>query len=42
MLRAAGSSAVLVVIYYLLPLNRSSTAVAVTLLTIGLVALMAW
>lgn len=39
MLRAAGSSAVLVVIYYLLPLDRSSTAVAVTLLTIGLVAL---
>jgi hypothetical protein len=31
---------VLVVIYYLLPLNRSSTAVAVTLLLIGLVALM--
>ena len=30
----------LVVIYYLLPLNRSSTAVAVTLLIIGLVALM--
>jgi len=27
MLRAAGSSAVLVVIYYLLPLDRSSTAV---------------
>ena len=40
MLRAAGSSAVLVVIYYLLPLDRSSTAVAVTLLIIGLVALM--
>jgi voltage-gated potassium channel len=30
---------VLVVIYYLLPLNRSSTAEAVTLLVIGLVAL---
>ena len=30
----------LVVIYYLLPLDRSSTAVAVTLLIIGLVALM--
>ena len=39
MLRAAGSTAALVVIYYLLPLNRSSTAVAVTLLFIGLVAL---
>jgi hypothetical protein len=32
---------VLVVIYYLLPLDRSSTAEAVTLLVIGLVALMA-
>ena len=31
----------LVVIYYLLPLDRSSTAEAVTLLVIGLVALMA-
>ena len=40
MLRAAGSTAALVVIYYLLPLDRSSTAVAVTLLIIGLVALM--
>ena len=39
-LRAAGSTAALVVIYYLLPLDRSSTAVAVTLLIIGLVALM--
>ena len=39
MLRAAGSTAALVVIYYLLPLDRSSTAVAVTLLIIGLVAL---
>ena len=39
-LRATGSSAALVVIYYVLPLDRSSTAVAVTLLTIGLVALM--
>jgi Ion channel len=39
MLRAAGSTAALVVIYYLLPLNRSSTAVAVTLLIIGLLAL---
>jgi len=32
MLRAAGSSAALVVIYYLLPLDRGSTAEAVTLL----------
>ena len=40
MLRAAGSTAALVVIYYLLPLDRASTAVAVTLLIIGLVALM--
>src|SRR5690349_16710914 len=38
-LRAAGSSAALVVIYYLLPLDRGSTAEAVTLLTIGLVLL---
>ena len=38
-LRAAGSTAALVVIYYLLPLDRSSTAVAVTQLIIGLVAL---
>jgi voltage-gated potassium channel len=39
MLRAAGSTAALVVIYYLLPLDRSSTAVAVTMLAIGLLAL---
>jgi Ion channel len=39
MLRAAGSTTALVVIYYLLPLNRSSTAVAVTMLIIGLVIL---
>jgi voltage-gated potassium channel len=39
MLRAAGSTTALVVIYYLLPLNRSSTAVAVTMLIIGLVTL---
>jgi voltage-gated potassium channel len=38
-LRAAGSTAALVVIYYLLPLNRSSTAVAVMMLIIGLVIL---
>jgi voltage-gated potassium channel len=41
MLRAGGSTAALVIIYYLLPLDRSSTAVAVTLLTIGLVGLIA-
>jgi Ion channel len=39
MLRAAGSTTALVVVYYLLPLNRSSTPVAVTMLIIGLVAL---
>jgi len=39
MLRAAGSTTALVVIYYLLPLNRFSTAVAVTMLVIGLVTL---
>jgi voltage-gated potassium channel len=38
MLRAGGSSAALVVIYYQLPLDRSSTGVAVTMLTIGLLA----
>jgi voltage-gated potassium channel len=41
MLRAAGSTTALVVIYYLLPLNRSSTTVAVIMLIIGLVALIA-
>jgi len=35
--RAVASTAVLVVIYYLLPLDRSSTPVAVTMLVIGLV-----
>jgi voltage-gated potassium channel len=39
MLRSAGSTTALVVIYYLLPLNRSSTAVAITMLIIGLVGL---
>jgi hypothetical protein len=39
MLRAAVSTTVLVVIYYLLPLNRASTGVAVTMLVIGLAAL---
>jgi voltage-gated potassium channel len=33
-----GSTAVLVVIYYLLPLDHSSTPVAVTILVVGLVA----
>jgi ion channel len=40
-LRAVGSTAALVVIYYLLPLDRSSTWVAVTMLVIGLVLLIA-
>jgi Ion channel len=40
-LRAAGSTIALVAIYYLLPLDRSSTWVAVTMLAIGLVALIA-
>ena len=39
MLRAAGSTTALVVIYYLLPLNRSSITVTATMLIIGLVAL---
>ncbi len=38
-LRAVGSTAALVAIYYLLPLDRSSTWVAVTILAIGLVVL---
>ena len=38
-LRAAGSSTALIVIYYLLPLDRSSAGVAVTMLVLGLVAL---
>jgi len=38
-LRAAGSTIALVAIYYLLPLDRSSTWVAVTMLVIGLVLL---
>jgi len=41
LLRAAGSSAVLVAIYYLLPLDHSSLWFAVTTLVIGLVALIA-
>jgi Ion channel len=38
-LRAAGSTTALVVIYYLLPLERFSAGAAVTMLVIGLVAL---
>jgi voltage-gated potassium channel len=38
-LRAAGSTTVLVVIYYLLPLDKTSAGIAVTVLVIGLVAL---
>ena len=40
-LRAVGSTAALVAVYYLLPLDRSSTWVAVTMLITGLVALIA-
>jgi voltage-gated potassium channel len=40
-LRAVGSTAVLGVIYYLLPLDRASTTVAVIMLLIGLVVLIA-
>ena len=40
-LRAVGSTAALVAIYYLLPLDRSSTWVAVTMLAIGLAVLIA-
>jgi hypothetical protein len=38
-LRALGSAAVLIVIYYLLPLDRSTRWLAITILVIGLVAL---
>ena len=41
LLRAVGSAVALVAIYYLLPLNRSSTWVAVTMLVIGLAVLTA-
>ena len=37
LLRGAGSTIALVVIYYLLPLDRSSTSAAITMLAIGLV-----
>jgi len=39
LLQAAGSTAALVAIYYLLPLDHFSTWVAVTILAIGLVVL---
>jgi hypothetical protein len=39
--RALGVTALLVVIYYLLPLERTSTWIAATVLVIGLVALIA-
>jgi len=39
-LRALGNTAALVAIYYLLPLDTSSTGLAVTMLVIALVALM--
>ena len=39
LLRAVGSTAALVVIYYLLPLDHSSAWAAVTMLVIGLVVL---
>ena len=41
MLRATGSTVALVTIYYLLPLDHSSTPVAVTTLVIGLVVFIA-
>jgi len=41
LLRAVGSTAALVAVYYLLPLDRSSTWVAVTMLAIGLAVLIA-
>ena len=40
-LRVAGSVAVLVALYYVLPLDRSSTAAAVTILVIGLAGFIA-
>jgi ion channel len=41
MLRAVGSTVALVAVYYLLPLDRSSTWAAVTMLVIGLAVLVA-
>lgn len=40
-LRAAGSATVLVAVYYVLPLDQSSTSTAVAILPIGLAALIA-
>jgi voltage-gated potassium channel len=40
-LRALGNTAALVAIYYLLPLDHTSTAFAATILIIGLVAFIA-
>ena len=39
LLRAAGSTAVLVVIYFLLPLDHSARWLAITMLAVGLAAL---
>jgi voltage-gated potassium channel len=39
LLRALGSTVVLIAIYYLLPLDRTSTGVAISMLTAGLLAL---
>jgi voltage-gated potassium channel len=39
LLRALGSTIVLVAIYYLLPLDRTSTGVAISMLAVGLLAL---
>jgi voltage-gated potassium channel len=41
LLRAAGSTIVLVTVYYLLPLDHSARWAAITMLVIGLVALIA-
>lgn len=39
LLRALGSTVVLIAIYYLLPLDRTSTGVAISMLAVGLLAL---
>jgi voltage-gated potassium channel len=41
-LQVAGVTAALVAVYYLLPLDHSSTGVAVTTLAAGLVVLICW
>jgi len=38
-LRAVGSTAALVTIYYALPLDHSSTGIVITILVIGLIVL---